>query len=118
MSVDLAKFRSLLRHSKFKLVNQGSILKSLKETEKELKDKFQILRIGIFGSYSKGTQTEESDIDLIYELEENAKIGFKEINDLEQFFKDLFKIEKIDLVNSKYVNPIVEEEIKKSVIYV
>ncbi len=107
-----------LKKSKFIIVNQIRILKSLKETEEELKEKFQILRIGVFGSYSKGTQTEESDIDLIYELEEDAVIGFKEINDLEQYFKDLFKIEKVDLVNSKYVNPIIEEEIKKSVIYV
>lgn len=99
-------------------MNKFSILESLKEIEDELKDKFQILKIGIFGSYSTDTQTEESDIDLIYELEENAKFGFKEINDLEQYFKDLFKIEKIDLVNSKYINPIIEEEIKKSVIYV
>jgi hypothetical protein len=34
---------------------------------------------------------------------------------LEVFFKKLLKV---DLVNQKYVNPIIEDEIKKTVIYV
>lgn len=99
-------------------MNQSNVLKGLKEIKEELKDKYQILRIGLFGSYSKGTATDNSDIDLIYELADDAKMGFKEINDLEQFFKNLFGIDKIDLVNSKYINPIIEEDIKNTVIYV
>ena len=99
-------------------MNQSKILKSLKEKKEELKDKYQILSIGLFGSYSKGTATESSDIDLIYVLEEKAKIGLKELYDLEEYFKDLFKIEKVDLINSKYINPVVEEDIKNTIIYV
>lgn len=99
-------------------MNQSIILKSLKEKKDELKDKYQILRIGLFGSYSKGTATESSDIDLIYVLEEKAKIGLKELYDLEEYFKELFKIEKVDLINSKYINPVVKEEIKNTIIYV
>ena len=99
-------------------MNQSIIIKSLKEKKEELKDKYQILRIGLFGSYSKGTATESSDIDLIYVLEEKAKIGLKELYDLEEYFKELFKIEKVDLINSKYINPVVEEEIKNTIIYV
>jgi len=51
---------------------------------------------------------------LIYELAENAQIGLKEIEELEDFFKELFQIENIDLMNSKYLNPIIKEEIKKT----
>lgn len=99
-------------------MNQSIIIKSLKENKDELKDKYQILRIGLFGSYSKGTATESSDIDLIYVLEEKAKIGLKELYDLEEYFKELFNIEKVDLINSKYINPVVNEEIKNTIIYV
>ena len=99
-------------------MNQSNILKRLREKKEELKDKYQILSIGLFGSYSKGTATESSDIDLIYVLEEKAKIGLKELYDLEEYFKELFKIEKVDLINSKYINPVVEEDIKNTIIYV
>lgn len=51
---------------------------------------------------------------MIYELAENAQIGLKEIEELEDFFKELFQIENIDLMNSKYLNPIIKEEIKKT----
>jgi uncharacterized protein len=83
-----------------------------------LKEDYNILKVGLFGSYSTNTYSEESDIDLIYELEEGKRMGLKEVHELEKFFKNLFQIEKIDLVNSKYMNPIIGNEIKKTVIYV
>ena len=94
------------------------IVKKLKSSKKKLKEDFSISKIGLFGSYSRNTQVKGSDIDIIYELLEGKKLGFKEIYDLELFFKKLFKIEKIDLVNSEYMNPIIESEMMKSVIYV
>ena len=68
---------------------------------------------GVVGRY-----TEDSDIDLIYELKEDTHLGLAEIYDLEMYFKNLFHQKKIDLVNKKYMNPIIEEEMMKSVIYV
>ncbi|MDJ0679270.1 MAG: hypothetical protein QNJ18_05335 [Xenococcaceae cyanobacterium MO_167.B52] len=37
---------------------------------------------------------------LIYELEEGERMGIREVYELEMFFKRLFQIDKIDLVNS------------------
>ena len=57
-------------------------------------------------------------MDLIYELKEGKRLGFKEAYELEHYIKELLETEKVDLVNQKYLNPIFEEEIRKTVIYV
>jgi len=53
-----------------------------------------------------------------YELKKGKRFGLKEIHLLEAYLKDLLNIDKVDLVNKKYINPIVEDEIHKTVIYV
>ena len=46
------------------------ILSILDHTKPELERRFGVRRIGLYGSYAHGTQTESSDIDLIVELKE------------------------------------------------
>ncbi len=46
------------------------ILTFLKKHKKELKEKFGVEKIGLFGSYAKGNATQESDIDLYVVLKE------------------------------------------------
>ena len=46
------------------------ILTILDHTKPELERCFGVRRIGLYGSYAHGTQTESSDIDLIVELKE------------------------------------------------
>ena len=99
-------------------MNKKEIISILKDHKVELEEKFSIYKVGLFGSYSSGTYTDDSDLDIIYELKKGKRLGLLEIYELEFFFKELFQMEKIDLVNAKYLNPIIESEIKKRVIYV
>ncbi len=46
------------------------ILTLLDHTKPELERRFGVRRIGLYGSYAHGTQTESSDIDLVVELKE------------------------------------------------
>ena len=94
------------------------IINKLKENKATLERNFNISKIGLFGSYSIDASNKESDIDLIYELKEGKRLGLKEIHQLETFFKNLFNLDKVDIINHRYVNPIIENEINKSVIYV
>jgi len=99
-------------------MDKRQIINRLRKNKQILRDNFSILRIGLFGSYSTDTFTEDSDIDIVYELDEGKKMGLRDVYELEVFFKNLFQIDKIDLVNSKYMNPIIGNEIEKTVIYV
>ena len=46
------------------------ILNFLKKKKPYLRKEFGVLSIGLFGSYAKGTQGPESDLDLLVELKE------------------------------------------------
>ena len=91
------------------------ILNFLKTHQNELKEKYSLVKIGLFGSYAKGTATDDSDIDLYAEFEEKK---FRNIagawNYLEQEFG-----KKIDLFYPhKNMRPSLKESIEKEVIYV
>ena len=42
----------------------------------------------------------------------------KGLFELEEFIKGILKIDNLDLVNKKYLNPIIEIEIEDSLVYV
>jgi predicted nucleotidyltransferase len=51
-------------------MNQKEILNILQKEKRYLQENFGLLSIGLFGSYSKGQQGPDSDIDLLVELTE------------------------------------------------
>lgn len=98
--------------------SKEDVLKILRKSKSHLNQKFKIMELGLFGSYSTGENTIESDIDIIYLLEDGNTLGISDINELEEFMKEILNIDKLDLVNKKYLNPIIELEIEDSLIYV
>ena len=51
-------------------MTRQEILNFLQEKKPYLREEFGVLSIGLFGSYAKGTQRPESDVDLYVELTE------------------------------------------------
>jgi predicted nucleotidyltransferase len=51
-------------------VTEQEILEILRAEKPFLRSQFGLLSVGLFGSYAKGTQGPESDIDLLVELAE------------------------------------------------
>jgi len=87
------------------------VLNILKSHENEIKKKFGVRRVGIFGSYARGEENETSDVDVLVEFEEPT---FRNFMGLVFFLEDLFGRE-VDLVTtgglSPYVRPHVEREV-------
>ncbi len=76
-------------------------MKTLKEIEEiikqhgqELEERFKVKRIGIFGSYARGDQNEDSDIDILVEFRE--PVGFVFIH-LADFLEEILET-KVDLL--------------------
>jgi len=86
-------------------------LKILKEHENEIKRRFGVKRIGIFGSHARGEEKATSDVDVLVEFEVPS---FDNFMDLAFFLEDLFGRE-VDLVTtgglSPHVAPFVEREV-------
>ena len=84
---------------------------------KDFFSKQPVLKAYLFGSYTKGRSTENSDIDLLVELDYSQPIGLEFIQmqlDLQQLLSN-----KVDLVParglSKHMQPILDKE--KQLIY-
>ena len=86
----------------------------------ELEEKFAVLRIGIYGSFAEGKETEESDIDVYVEFDMD-RLTFDKYLELIEYLKELFG-RKIDVITKDGVEsirvPHVKESIKRSVVYV
>ena len=101
---------------------QHSLIEKLKIKKQDLlKDGFEI--IGVFGSYAKGTQKENSDIDILYDIKPSFMEkyrGFEAFSRLKEI-KDELKEElhkKIDLATIDNHSKTFQEYALKDIIYV
>ncbi len=88
----------------------------LKSHKKQLKEKYGIKEIGIFGSYARGEAKDNSDIDILVEFEKGKKT-FDNYMELKFFLEDLFN-RKVDLVILESIKPDLKASILESVKYV
>jgi len=98
-----------------KASNLERIISILKEHKAELKEKYGVKEIGIFGSYVRGEYKEKSDIDILVEFEEDAKIGLLKFVNLENYLSDLIGV-KVDLVEKSALKPRIGKNILREVI--
>jgi len=80
-----------------------------------LKEKYGVKEIGIFGSYVSGEYKEKSDLDILVEFEEDAKIGLLKFVNLENYLSDLIGV-KVDLVEKSALKPRIGKNILREVI--
>lgn len=97
-------------------------MKALDEIEKilvrqkeEVKKKYKVKSMGIFGSYVKGEQNEESDVDILVEFYE--PVDFFSFLELEESLSLLLGL-KVDLVMKRVLKPGIGKYILKEVVYV
>ena len=91
------------------------ILQILRDRMPELKDQHHVKTLGVFGSYVRGEQTRQSDVDILVEFTE-APSFFKYI-DLEDELVALLGV-KVDLVMKKALKPNIGARILAEVIAV
>jgi uncharacterized protein len=92
-----------------------AIKRTLLLHKSELQKRFKVKNIGVFGSYVRGEQKQQSDIDVLVEFEE--PVGLFEFMDLEFYLTDLFGV-KVDLVSKKALKPRIGKRILEEVIMV
>jgi predicted nucleotidyltransferase len=88
----------------------------LREHDKELKEKYAVKTLAVFGSYVRGEQTKESDIDILVTF--SRPVGFLFIACAEYLEEILGK--KVDLLTPKMINknPYLHKRVKKDLEYV
>ena len=87
---------------------------TLKRYEPEIRSRYGIKKMGLFGSYVRNEQTKKSDLDILVQFNESP--GLFGFIDLEEYLSRLFGV-KVDLVTKKALKPFIGRRILREVVY-
>ena len=92
----------------------NQIIKVLRENKLMLRQKYSVKNLALFGSFVRGDNSEQSDIDILAEFESPPGLEFV---DLVDELEKLLQL-KVDLVSRRAVKERFMEHIEKELIYV
>ena len=99
------------------MLTKEEILQFLLSNKKMFRKEYNIIKLGIFGSFARDEQTEDSDIDLIIEMELNTQEIFEKKQEIKKILNQKYH-RKIDLCRERSIKPIFKNFILNEVIYV
>ncbi|AFV98023.1 hypothetical protein B649_08555 [Candidatus Sulfuricurvum sp. RIFRC-1] len=97
-------------------MTKAFILDFLTQHKKELNEKYGVVKIGLFGSYARDEQREDSDIDIAVEIVKERKNIHTFLN-LKREMEKAFE-KKVDLGIESTLKPLAKIYIAKEIIYV
>jgi predicted nucleotidyltransferase len=93
----------------------NELKKILQDHKGSLKAEFGVIEIGLFGSYTKGNQKKDSDVDILVEFEKTIDL-FTYVH-LKNHLSDLLGVD-VDLVAKKALKPKLGECILSETVYI
>jgi predicted nucleotidyltransferase len=96
------------------MMSQDEILDFLRKNKDQI-ESFGVDRIGVFGSVSRGEQTQSSDIDFLVDFEEGEK-SYRNFIELKRFLENELGTD-VDLVTRSSVKPSMRDRIFEEVEY-
>jgi len=96
------------------MLSLDEIKQSLTAQKSILQNKYKINRLGIFGSYVRGEQKSESDLDILIDYEEAPSLIT--LIEIENQLSELLGM-KVDLVTHKGIKPQLRSYILEEVVY-
>lgn len=98
------------------MTRYSEICHTLEEHRGELRERFHVKSLALFGSYVRGEKQPESDVDILVEFD--MPCGW-EIVDLRDYLEEILGI-KVDLVTQGALKrkPLLWESIQKELVYV
>ena len=103
-------------------LNLEKVISILKEHKEELKEKYGVTQIILFGSFAKSIQTKKSDIDIVVRLKKPLGLEFVRLAYfLEEFLGKKVDVATFECFQKSFNNPRyrhIAEDIERSLIYV
>lgn len=96
------------------MLTRETILEALRDLKPELVTKYKLRSIALFGSYARGEQTSESDVDVLVDVDPVIGLGFVDLADAIEARLGI----KTDVVPADGVKPRYRAFIQKDLVYV
>jgi len=97
------------------MLNKEKICASLRANRDEMRKQYGVTKIGLCGSYARDEQREDSDIDIVVELE--SANAFRSFFGLKLYLEKVFD-KQVDLGIEHAIKPAARENMLKSILYV
>jgi uncharacterized protein len=91
------------------------VLRKLRELLPALSDRYYVQELGVFGSYVRQEQHDDSDLDILVTFSEAPSL--LKFIELENYLSDVFGV-KVDLVMKDSLKPVIGKQILKEVMQV
>ncbi len=86
-------------------------IEDMKKKIRKILKKYGIVRAGIFGSYARGKQKKNSDVDIL--IQPTKDMSLLDFVHVKHELEDILG-KKVDLVSYKYIHPYLKEKILES----
>ena len=96
------------------MATKEEILKSLARDKPRLQRQFKVAKMALFGSYARGDQQPDSDVDILVEVDPSIGLEFVTLADTIEQLLGL----SVDLVSSRAVSSRAMKYIEPELIYV
>jgi len=93
-----------------------SVMEILRSHKDEMRKKFGVCVLGIFGSYVRGEETDESDIDILVDFASEYRT-FDNYMDVKFYLEDLLET-RVDLIMKTALKPRIRPYVLEEVVYV
>ena len=94
--------------------NREEILSLLSQNKSQLENRFKIRRIALFGSYARGDQQLDSDVDILVDIDSSVGLEFVTLAELIEQLLGL----PVELVSRRAIKPNKLKYIEQDLIYV
>ena len=98
------------------MTERDEILSVLRNEVMRVKDRFGVMRMGLFGSVVRNDANDMSDIDILIELDP-ASVTYRKYLDLEAYLQSLFP-RPIEIVTTDGISPYILPYISREVVWV
>ncbi|MBK7149086.1 MAG: nucleotidyltransferase family protein [Bacteroidetes bacterium] len=98
------------------MLSKTEILNTLRSQKAFLRQKFHVAQIGLFGSFARDENTEQSDIDFLVVIEPDIPNYRQTKNALREYLSRTFNKE-VDLANPNSLKPHFKDRILKTAVY-
>ena len=98
------------------MLSSTEIISFLKDNRSYLREHFRCHEIGLFGSFARNEQTDESYIDILVVFEAGTQNLYEVELELKAYLKKRFNRE-IDICSKKWIKPIFKPMVLEEAIY-
>ncbi len=99
------------------VADRQEILSYIRSQRDHLRKQYHVRRIALIGSFARGEQTAQSDVDILIDLEEGTPDIYRVKRELKAALESRFG-RRVEIASERYLKPFYRDQILQEAVYV